>query len=138
MKTKVAMMFGGKTVEHEVSVISGIQAFKAMDTDKYEVIPVYLTKENDMYIGSDIGNIKAYRDIPALLKKSQKVIMANDGGRVKLIPYPPKVFGTKPVEIAAVLNKDKSTISSIRTRLCKKVLGREGSGKDWDEFVLSL
>ena len=99
MKTKVAMMFGGKTVEHEVSVISGIQALKAMDTDKYEVIPVYLTKENDMYIGSDIGNIKAYRDIPALLKKSQKVIMANDGGRVKLIPYPPKVFGAKPVEI---------------------------------------
>ena len=99
MKTKVAMMFGGKTVEHEVSVISGIQALKAMDTDKYEVIPVYLTKENDMYIGSDIGNIKAYRDIPALLKKSQKVILANDGGRVKLIPYPPKVFGTKPVEI---------------------------------------
>ena len=99
MKTKVAMMFGGKTVEHEVSVISGIQAFKAMDTDKYEVIPVYLTKENDMYIGSDIGNIKAYRDIPALLKKSQRVILANDGGRVKLIPYPPKVFGAKPVEI---------------------------------------
>ena len=99
MKTKVAMMFGGKTVEHEVSVISGIQAFKAMDTDKYEVIPVYLTKENDMYIGSDIGNIKAYRDIPALLKKSQKVIMANEGGRVKLIPYPPKVFSAKPMEI---------------------------------------
>ena len=99
MKTKVAMMFGGKTVEHEVSVISGIQALKAMDTDKYEVIPVYLTKENDMYIGSDIGNIKAYRDIPSLLKKSQKVILANDGGRVKLIPYPPKVFGAKPVEI---------------------------------------
>lgn len=45
---------------------------------------------------------------------------------------------TKPVEIAAVMNKDKSTISSIRTRLCKKVLGKEGSGKDWDEFILSL
>ena len=45
---------------------------------------------------------------------------------------------TKPIEIAAVLNKEKSTISSIRTRLCKKVLGKEGSGKDWDEFVLSL
>ena len=45
---------------------------------------------------------------------------------------------TKPMEIAAVLNKEKSTISSIRTRLCKKVLGKEGRGKDWDEFVLSL
>ena len=93
MKTKVAMMFGGKTVEHEVSVISGIQAFKAMDTDKYEVIPVYMTKENDMYIGSDIGKIESYRDIPALLKRSQRVIMVNEGGRVQLAPYPAKMFG---------------------------------------------
>ena len=93
-------MFGGKTVEHEVSVISGIQALKAMDTDKYEVIPVYLTKENDMYTGSDVGDIKAYRDIPALLKRSQRVILVNDDGRVKLMPYPPKLFGgAKPAEI---------------------------------------
>jgi D-alanine-D-alanine ligase len=99
MKTRVAMMFGGKTVEHEVSVISGIQALKAMDTDKYEVIPVYLTKDNDMYIGSDIGDIKAYRDIPALLKRSQKVILVKEDGRVKLAPYPQKMFGAKPVEI---------------------------------------
>ena len=100
MKTKVAMMFGGKTVEHEVSVISGIQAFKAMDTDKYEVTPVYMTKENDMYIGPDIGKIESYRDIPALLKRSQRVIMVNDGGRVQLAPYPAKMFGgQKPVAI---------------------------------------
>lgn len=100
MKTKVAMMFGGKTVEHEVSVISGIQAIMAMDTDKYEVIPVYMTKENDMYIGSDIGNIAAYKDIPALLAKSQRVIMVSDGGRVQLVPYPLKRFGAKnPVQI---------------------------------------
>ena len=60
MRIRVAMMFGGKTVEHEVSVISGIQAVMAMNTDKYEVIPVYLTKDNDMYIGSGIGDIKSY------------------------------------------------------------------------------
>ena len=100
MKTKVALMFGGKTVEHEVSVISGIQALKSMDTDKYEVIPVYMTKENDMYTGPDIGKIESYRDIPALLKHSQRVIMVNDGGRVQLVPYPAKMFGgQKPVAI---------------------------------------
>ena len=100
MKTKVAMMFGGKTVEHEVSVISGIQAIKSMDTDKYEVIPVYMTKENDMYTGPDVGKIESYRDIPALLKHSQRVIMVNEGGRVQLVPYPAKMFGgQKPVAI---------------------------------------
>ena len=100
MKTKVAMMFGGKTVEHEVSVISGIQALKSMDTDKYEVIPVYMTKENEMYTGVDIGKIESYKDIPGLLKRSQRVIMVNDGGRVQLVPYPAKMFGgQKPAAI---------------------------------------
>ncbi|MBR0309057.1 MAG: D-alanine--D-alanine ligase [Mogibacterium sp.] len=103
MRIRVAMMFGGKTVEHEVSVISGIQAVMAMNTDKYEVIPVYLTKDNDMYIGSGIGDIKSYRDIPALLKVSQRVIAVNDGGRVKLVPYPLKGGGSgegKEIDIA--------------------------------------
>lgn len=45
---------------------------------------------------------------------------------------------TAPAEIATVLNKDKSTISSIRRRLYKKVFNKDGSGKDWDEFILSL
>ena len=100
MKTRVAMLFGGKTVEHEVSVISGIQACMAMDTDKYDVIPVYMDKSNDMYIGDRIGDISSYRDIPALLSHSQRVIMVNDGGRILLMPYPVKRWGgAKPVQI---------------------------------------
>lgn len=96
MKTRVAMLFGGKSVEHEVSVISGIQAILSMDTDKYEVIPVYMTKKNEMYIGEDIGNIEAYKDINALLSKSQRVIMINENGHVKLTGFPVKKFGKNP------------------------------------------
>ncbi len=93
-------MFGGKTVEHEVSVISGIQALMAMNTEKYDVIPVYLTKENEMYIGEGIGDISSYKDIPALLSKSQRVIMINEGGRILLHPYPLKKWGgAKPVAV---------------------------------------
>ncbi|MCR5735546.1 MAG: D-alanine--D-alanine ligase [Lachnospiraceae bacterium] len=92
MKTKVAMMFGGKSVEHEVSVISGIQALHAMDTEKYDVIPVYLTKKNEMYIGQDIGEIESYKDIDGLLSRSERVIMVNDKDRVSLVSYPPKML----------------------------------------------
>lgn len=100
MKTRVAMLFGGKSVEHEVSVISGIQAVMNMDTDKYEVIPVYMTKRNEMYIGEEIGKIESYKNIDELLKKSQRVIMTNEDGRVFLTPFPVKLFGgKKPVEI---------------------------------------
>lgn len=93
MKTRVAMLFGGKSVEHEVSVISGIQAYMAMDTDKYDVIPVYMTKNNEMYIGDGIGNIENYKDIDGLLKKSQRVIMIAESDGVHLVGYPMKKFG---------------------------------------------
>ena len=45
---------------------------------------------------------------------------------------------TAPIEIATVLNKDKTTISSMRKRLYRKVFDREGGAKDWDEFIHSL
>ncbi len=93
------MIFGGKSVEHEVSVITGIQAIMSMNTDKYDVIPVYMTKKNEMYVGEDIGKIESYRDIDGLLKRSHRVIMINNGENVELISFPPKKFG-KNTEIA--------------------------------------
>ena len=93
MKTKVAVLFGGKSVEHEVSIISAIQAIMSMDTDKYDVLPVYITKEGDMYTGERTGDIEAYKNIPELLKKSQRVIFVSENGQVSMIPYPMKKFG---------------------------------------------
>lgn len=93
MRTKVAMLFGGKSVEHEVSVISGIQAYLNMDTDKYDTIPVYMTKNNEMYIGDEIGKIESYKDIKTLLEKSTRVIMINTNGKVQLVQFPMKKLG---------------------------------------------
>lgn len=100
MKTKVAVMFGGKSVEHEVSVISGIQAIMSINKDKYEIVPVYITKSNEMYIGEDIGKIEEYKNIDTLIKKSQRVIIVNEGNKPYLMPYPAKKFKkTKNIEI---------------------------------------
>jgi len=92
MKTRVALIFGGKSVEHEVSVISGIQALMSMDVEKYDVTPVYLTKNNEMYIGDYVGIIEEYADINALLKKSERVILVNEDNRIFLTSYPKKLF----------------------------------------------
>ena len=43
-----------------------------------------------------------------------------------------------PTDIAAVLSRDASTISTVRSRLYKKVFGRKGGAREWDEFILSL
>ena len=45
MRIKVGVIFGGESVEHEVSVISAIQAMNKIDEEKYEVIPIYITKD---------------------------------------------------------------------------------------------
>lgn len=100
MKTRVAVMYGGKSVEHEVSVISGIQTLMNIDTDKYETIPVYITKQNEFYVGDDIGKIEVYKDIDGLLSRSQKVVWVNEGDKVVLSPYPKKMFGgMKDIEV---------------------------------------
>lgn len=51
MKTTVAVFFGGRSVEHEISVISASQAMHAMNRDKYNVIPVYITKQGRWVTG---------------------------------------------------------------------------------------
>lgn len=93
MKIKVGVFFGGKSVEHEVSVISGLQACNAFDKEKYEVIPVYITKNNEFYYGEAIGNIKEYRDIKSLLAKSQRVFLMNENEKLNIMRYPLKKFG---------------------------------------------
>ncbi|MBQ9550263.1 MAG: D-alanine--D-alanine ligase [Lachnospiraceae bacterium] len=96
MKLRIALLFGGKSVEHEVSVISGIQAYLSLSREKYDIIPVYLSKNNEMYIGDDIGSIESYRDIKGLLSRSRRVIMVNEDDRVKLVSFPLKRFGKNP------------------------------------------
>ncbi|MCR5596268.1 MAG: D-alanine--D-alanine ligase [Lachnospiraceae bacterium] len=88
MKTQIALVFGGRSVEHEVSVISGIQAYMNMDTDKYDVTPVYMTKSGTFYVGEGIGKIESYKDIPALIKNSVQVIWTNDNDVVYMREYP--------------------------------------------------
>ncbi len=95
MAIKVALFFGGKSVEHEVSVISALQAYQNIDLEKYEVTPVYMTKTGEMYVGEKVGEMDSYKDIPALLAASQRVILVNEGGQAALVSYPQKAFGKK-------------------------------------------
>ena len=97
MKIRVGVFFGGKSVEHEVSVISGLQAYNAFDKDKYEPIAIYITKDNELYTGEAVSDIANYKNIPELLKKSTRVFFMCEQGKVELIQYPAKKFGNSVV-----------------------------------------
>lgn len=94
VKIKIGVFFGGQSVEHEVSIISALQAVNNFDRSKYDIIPIYITKGNEFYVGEKIGDIEAYKNIPSLLKKSQKVILVNENEKLNLIKYPMKKFGS--------------------------------------------
>ena len=80
MKIRVGVFFGGMSVEHEVSVISALQAVNNIDKDKYQVIPVYIAKSGEMYTGDMLLDIKNFKgSISALLKKSKQVNMTKGG-----------------------------------------------------------
>lgn len=98
MKIKVGVFFGGKSVEHEVSVISAIQALNSFDSEKYEAIPIYITKENEMYTGEAVGDIKNYKNIPELLKNSIRIFLICENGRLNMVRYPEKKIGNSIVD----------------------------------------
>lgn len=97
MKIKLCVLFGGKSVEHEVSVISALQAVASLDAGKYDIIPVYITKNNEFYTSFECSCIEEYKNIPALLKKSTRCVLMNIDGKVKLMRFPFKKFGSNVI-----------------------------------------
>ena len=85
MKIKVAVMFGGKSTEHDISIISAIQARNYLDRTKYDVIPVYITKDNEFYIGDNIGKIESYTNITRLLGESTQITFVREKGKANIV-----------------------------------------------------
>lgn len=75
MKTNIGVFFGGRSTEHEISVISANQAMHAINRDRYDVTPIYITKEGKWYTGDALFEISNYKDIPKLLNGLEEVYM---------------------------------------------------------------
>lgn len=75
MKIKVGVIFGGETVEHEVSIITAVQAMEHINEDKYEIIPIYISKDRIWYTGEMLKDIEVYRDFNELKKYAKQVVL---------------------------------------------------------------
>ncbi|OHD06420.1 MAG: D-alanine--D-alanine ligase [Spirochaetes bacterium GWD1_27_9] len=60
MKQKIGVIFGGKSVEHEVSIITGLQVVENIDKSKYEAIPIYIDKDGNWYYGENLKDVKIF------------------------------------------------------------------------------
>jgi len=93
MKIKLGVFFGGKSVEHEIAIITANQAITSLNKDKYEIIPVYISKNGKMYTGEKLFDLKEYRDLDKLIKSCEEVVCVNDGDKAKILRVNGKMFG---------------------------------------------
>ena len=81
MKIRLGVIFGGRSVEHEVSIITAIQAINKIDLIKYEVVPIYISKEGIWYTGRMLLDIDLYSDMDLLKRYAKEVVLVNRDGR---------------------------------------------------------
>ena len=84
MKIRVGVLYGGKTTEHEVSIITAVQAMEHLNKDKYDIVPMYLTKENEMYTGAPLKEMDVYKEPDLLRRYCKNVVCYNKDGALAL------------------------------------------------------
>ena len=84
MKIKLGILFGGVSVEHEISIITAIQAMNSIDTMKYDIIPIYIAKDGTWYCGQMLKDIKIYSDMDLLKRYAKEVVLYKRDGKFVL------------------------------------------------------
>lgn len=92
---KLGVFFGGKSVEHEISIITMIEATLRLNEEKYEIIPIYISKSGQMYTGEDLLDLEMYRDMDVLLKRSYKVGVMRNGDKIEIVRNPAPLIGKR-------------------------------------------
>ena len=90
-RKNVAVLFGGRSVEHEISIITALQLINVLDVVRYRPVPVYVAQSGRWYTGDALLNKEFYRKIPGSLSQAQEVTLLpvpNTGGLSILKPKP--------------------------------------------------
>ena len=80
-RLRVGILFGGRSGEHEVSLASAASVIRALDPEKYEALPIGITKDGRWLVGGG-----AQKMLPEVLKAGQHVVLPADPGVAALVP----------------------------------------------------
>ncbi len=95
-KINVGIAFGGVSVEHEVSVITGLQAAAALDESRYEPIPLYISKHGVWYTGAHLLDVKAYQSLDGVLAEAEPaVLVPSAAGKAEILLGDESFFGKR-------------------------------------------
>lgn len=100
----IGVIYGSRTCEHDVSIISALQAAQALDTKNYNITYIYIGREGTWYTGEALTDVKFYEHFDAA--KLTRVLPAGENGKLVLyhLPEKKKLFGGAAAERVAVLD----------------------------------
>ncbi len=99
-KLRIAVIFGGKSPEHEVSIITAVQAMGSISKE-YDVIPIYVNKNGTLYTGDHLKSITSYGNMPLLEKMAETISLPSSPDNISLTPTNPSFFKkfSKPFDV---------------------------------------
>lgn len=103
MKLNVLVFFGGESVEHEISILTAHQAMEAMNTEKYNVIPMYISKDSQFYTGDLLKDLGNYGDLDQLVSKLTPIVFYKQDGQPYFKPLKTGLFDNKATRIDVAL-----------------------------------
>ncbi|MBQ9047453.1 MAG: D-alanine--D-alanine ligase [Solobacterium sp.] len=150
MKLNVAVLFGGESVEHEISIISAHQAIAALDTEKYNVIPIYIAKDRRLYVSDELRELKSFTDLNGLISRSTQITLVSTNNTVEIKPVKTSMFGKKTLGTVDVVipvmhgtNGEDGTIQGFLEMLkvpyagCDVISAAVGQDKVLQKLILS-
>ena len=92
MKLKIAVAFGGRSVEHEISVLSAQQVMAALDEERYEILPLYIAKDGRMFCEEELRELETFQHIEEFIADHTSVALIRRDAHTYLIPSRRKLF----------------------------------------------
>lgn len=96
----LAVIFGGRTAEHDVSIITGTQFIENVDKSKYNVLPIYISRKGEWYYGKQLADAKFFLNPDFSQKGIERVFLLPEAGSRTL--YKQGRFGLKAIEMIDV------------------------------------
>jgi D-alanine-D-alanine ligase len=97
MKTRIAVFLGGRSPEHDVSVVTGLQALQALDQTRFDPFVVYVTPQGDWLVGPGLDDRRSYLpDEQIRAKLSDVTLDIASGGRGRLAARKSGLFSRRP------------------------------------------
>lgn len=101
-KLTVAVVFGSRSVEHEVSIITAVQVMDAMDPRRYEVVPIFIAKDGRWFAGPELRRVEAFQDVSGLLARCQPAFLRPEPSGQRLYVEERGALGLRKIRAVSI------------------------------------